>query len=504
MSSAALLLLFAALKLAAHLACGEGYGYFRDELYYLACADHLDLGYVDHPPLSIFILWVVRAAFGDSILALRLAAAAAGMLSVVLTGLLAGALGGGRMAQALAMTAVLIAPVMLGVNSFYSMNSLEILLWTGAALVVARLLDAGESRGWLLLGLLVGLGLLNKISMLWFAGGLALGILATGQRRVLGTRWPWVAAAIAAVMVAPHLLWQLDHGWPTLEFMRNASARKMVAVSPLEFLGNQVIVMNPLTIPLWVAGLVFFFWMDAGRRFRPLGWVFVATFALLAFAGTSRANYLAPAYPALLAGGGFALERAGSRPRWGWLGPVLLGAMLLAGAATAPLALPLLGPERYAGYAAALGVVPPVEERRDPAVLPQHLADRHGWTEIADTVASVYRSLPSRDREIAGVFAGNYGEAAAIDHFGPRRGLPRAISGHNSYWLWGPNGYSGEVMIVLGIRRQTLEELFGRVDEVARVGCRFCMPFENDNPVYVCREPKQPLREMWGRAKRYF
>ena len=303
---------------------------------------------------------------------------------------------------------------------------------------------------------------LNKISMSWFAGGLALGILLSERRGVLATRGPWLAAAIAGIVFTPHLLWQVAHGWPTLEFMRNASAEKMVAVSPLEFLGNQLIVMNPFTLPLSIAGLVFTSRCAAAGAFARS----------VDVRGDCRAARVRRHQPRELPRprlsdaarrrrGRNRARRRIARPAWDRA--VLLAVMLVAGFVTAPLALPLLEPERYAGYAAALGVAPPVEEKHDQAPsLPQHLADRHGWIEITDTIAAVFEGLPADERARAGIFAGNYGEAGAIDLLGRRRGLPAAVSGHNSYWLWGPGERSGEVMVVFGVPRERLGQLFGR------------------------------------------
>ena len=287
--------LFTLAKLLLHLATTSGYGYFRDEFYYLACAEHLAPGYVDHPPLSIVFLWVVRHLFGDSLPALRLLPAVLGAASVALVGLMARALGGGRWAVALAMTGALVAPEYLALNHFYSMNAFDIFFWALAAWLLIRLIGGANPRLWLLLGLVLGLGLANKISVLWLGAGLFVGLVATPQRRWLTTRWPWLCGTVSAALFAPYVFWQVRHDWPTLEFIHNATTEKMVGVAPLDFLVGQIKMMHPLTLPLWLGGLVFLFFHSEGRRYRLLGFIYLTVFFMLALSGSSRSGYLSPA-----------------------------------------------------------------------------------------------------------------------------------------------------------------------------------------------------------------
>jgi 4-amino-4-deoxy-L-arabinose transferase-like glycosyltransferase len=243
-------------KLLLHLVTIRGYGFFRDEFYYVACSERLAAGYVDHPPLSVVLLRLVRELLGDSIVALRLVPALAGAATVLLVGLLARDLGGGRFAQGLAMTSALVAPVYLSLNHFYSMNAVDLLLWATAAYLVVRLLRGGRPRLWLALGVVLGLGLQNKLSVLWLSFGLLAGIACTSRRRDLLTRWPSSAALVAGVLFLPHLAWQVAHGWPTLEFIRNATQQKMATVTPVGFLISQLRMMNFVTAPVWASDLV--------------------------------------------------------------------------------------------------------------------------------------------------------------------------------------------------------------------------------------------------------
>lgn len=503
MSDRALILLFAALKLALHLATSSGYGYFRDELYYLACADHLAAGYVDHPPLCVLVLAGVRAVLGESLLALRLVPALLGAGTVALVGLITRRLGGGTWALVLAMTGALAAPEYLSLDHVYSMNAFDILFWALAAYLTIRVAEEETAGRWLALGVCLGVGLLNKISVLWLGAGLLVGLLATPMRRSLKTPGPWLAGLIAAALFAPYVLWEIANGWPTREFIRNATAEKMVRVAPFDFVRGQVDMMLPFTLPLWLGGLVWLYAGRDGRAARVLAWTYVTVALILMASGSSRAGYLAPAYTWLFAAGGVAAERLLSSARLAWLRPAYAAFLLAAGVAIAPLALPVLPIESYIPYARALGQAPSTEERKELGDLGQFYADMHGWDSIVATVADAHRRLAPEEAASARVFAPDYGVAGAVDRFGPTHGLPVAISGHNNYWLWGPRGWDGRVLIVVGGREERLRGLFEQVERVGTTSCGRCMPYENDRPVWIARRLRVPVAEMWRQVKHY-
>jgi hypothetical protein len=499
----AIIACFVFFKLLLHVFAASGYGYFRDEFYYLACTEHLAPGYVDHPPLSVFFLWIVRHVLGDSLLAIRLPPAILGAAAVALVGRMSRDLGGGRWAAALAMTGALIAPEYLALNHFYSMNAFDIFFWALAAWLVIQLINDARSRLWLLLGLMLGLGLLNKISVLWLGVGLLAGIIASPQRRWLATPGPWISGAIAMVLFIPYVFWQFQHGWPTLEFIKNATTQKMVEVAPLQFLAGQVDMMLPLTAPMWMGGLAFLFFHPIGKKYRLLGFMYLTVFLILAASGTSRANYLAPAYTWLLAAGGVAFERLLSRPRLAWLRPAMIAVLLAAGALAAPMGLPLLRIDSYVRYARALGQSPSTEERKALGELGQFYADMHGWEAIVATLVETHRRLPSEERAAARILAPDYGVAGAVDLLGRKQGLSPAISGHNNYWFWGPRGWDGRVLIMIGGGKEELLLRFDAVERADTIECGRCMPYENNRPVWICRGLREPVPEFWRRIKHY-
>ena len=493
-----LFLWFAAAKLLVQLSALQGYGWFRDELYYVECARHLAWGYVDQPPFSIALLALVTRACGVSLFAVRLVPALLGAGTVWVTGLLARDLGGGRAAQALAMLAMLVAPAPLAMDHYYSMNAIELFLWPLAAWLALRAMRREQAHDWIALGLVVGAGALNKLSMLWFAGAFAIAMPLTPARRALRSPWPWAAGAMIAVLQLPHVAWQVANHWPTLEFMRNATGFKMVAVPPVDFFSGQLLIMNPLAAPLWIVGLIALLRSrEPAQRVQAL--IFVMVMALILFSGKSRASYLVPAYTVLFAAGGGAFERAFRGGR-AWLHAPVMGLLLLSGAAFAPLTLPLLSEDAVVAWTRRLGLRPKGEEHHRYGALSQQYADMHGWQAMADTVASVVARLTPQERAATTIFAQNYGEASAINLLG--HGLPRCVSGHNNYWLWGP-GREARVVVIVGGDPADNRQFFARVDSVSQFHAPWVMPYEDSLTIWVAREPRAPLSVMWPKLKGY-
>ena len=473
-------------------------GYFRDEFYYLACARRLAWGYVDHPPFSVALIALITSIFGDSLLVLRATAAAAGAASVWLTGRIARRLGGNHTAETVGMVSVAVAPMLLGTATFYSMNVLEILIWTWTSFLLLDALDHPTTDRWVRLGVLLGVGLLNKISVLWLGAGIAVGLLLW-RRAALRTRGPWLAATIAGLFLLPHVAWQMVNGWPTVEFIRNASADKMLENSVARFLGEQVMNVHPMTAPVWIAGLCFLLFARNAQSYRALACIYLVPLAILLLNRTSRSGYLAPAYPLLCAAGGVALQPLlSTRPRR----VIAVGLIAVAGLATLPLAVPLLPTDRYVTYAASLGIAPSTEEKKDLGRLPQFFADREGWPQLVSAVGMAWHQLPEDERAHAAVLVGNYGEAGAIEQLTRAHDIP-VISGHNNYWLWGPGDRRIDTLIVLSRSRERQAQRFASVEEVGRIDCGDCMPYEHGLTIFIGRGLKTPLAQLWADLRHF-
>lgn len=514
-SGPAIVLYLAAVKLLLQLLVANRYGIFRDELYYLACAEHLDWGYVDQPPLIAVIAFFVRHVLGESLISLRLLPAIAGAALVWLTGKLAREMGGGRFAQALAALAVIAVPIYLVFHHWLTMNAFETLIWMGAAWSVLRAINTGDAKYWLWFGVIVGVGLQTKYSIVFFVFGIVVGLILTPERRVLKSKWIWLGALAALLIFLPNLLWLVKHDFPFLELMRNIreSGRDVVR-SPISFIADQAFIINPLLFPLWAGGLVWLFFGKEGRRYRILGWAYLVM--LITFIVMKGKNYyLAPAYPMLLAAGAIAFERVSLRrkdagqssaadcvhvPPVSWFQWIYVVLIIAACVALAPLSLPILSPETYIRYQAALGFEPSKTEHQDTGPLPQHFADEFGWEDMTRAVADVYNKLSPEERAQTAIFANSYGQAGAIDFFGPKYGLPKAISNHQNYWLWGPRQYTGAIVIVLGSDGDGDREHFQTVEPMRRTYHPYSRRDEHFD-IFLCRGLNQPLSALWPRIK---
>lgn len=484
---------FAAAKFLFHLYASGSYHYFRDELYYIACGRHLDWGYVDHPPL-VALYARFGELFGGSLRGFRLLATVAGTLRIVVTGVIAARLGGGRAAQALACTAVLLAPVYLGVDSFLSMNGFEHLFWLACLLIVLEIANGASEKWWLAFGAVAGLGLQNKHSMLFLGAAIVVALLLTPMRRTLARPWIWLGGVIALLLFAPNLVWQVQHGFPTLELLRNVKETgKNVVLEPLPFMIQQAMMLNPFTAPLWAAGLVMLF---RRREHRVLAWTYVAVL-LLFIRLEAKDYYVAPMYPVLFAAGAIFFAERGRVLRWGAFAIVIGGCLI-----SLPLATPILPPPRYIAYQRALGIKPQATEVSHTSEMPQLFADQFGWEETVAQVARYYHSLPEAERRKTAIFCGNYGQAGAIDFYGPKYGLPPAISVHQNYFLWGHRGYTGESVILVDDDPDPDEELWTSLTKVGDRYHPYAIPWEN-SPIFHGRGLKTPLPELWPKLKHW-
>jgi hypothetical protein len=495
----AVLAIPALIKVALHLLTYKGFGFFSDEFYYIACSKRLAWGYVDHPLLSILLLRLDRWLFGDSLLSIRLLPALAGGATVLLTGLLARRLGAGRFGQLLAQVCVLVAPAYLGVCHIFSMNAFDVLFWLAAFYILVLIFDGGSPKLWAAFGVVAGLGLENKITMLALGFGLVVGLVLSRQRRQFLSGWFWLGGALAGLIFLPYVLWQIPNGWPTLEFMHNARLDKMVKLSLPAYFSGQILQMHPFTFPVWLAGLGLLLFSAAYRKYQALGWCYLAVLVLFVVTG-GKTYYLTPAYTMLFAFGALWMEKTLSRKV---LRMALVTLIVAGGLVTLPAALPILPVEAHIRYSAALGLKPNAGgERHRVGRLSQYYASMFGWENLVKEVARVYQSLPPEDRAKCGIFCMDYHQAGAIDFLGKKYGLPDASSGHNNYYLWGPHS-SWEVGIVISRGPDDLANLFEEVSQEGFIHDEtgYVQPSENDLGVYVVRKLRKPLQ--WTEVKHY-
>jgi hypothetical protein len=483
-----------------HFATSGGYGYQRDELYFVSCARHLAWGYVDQPPLIAVVARITLWLFGDSLTALRLLPAVAAAATVVITGRLARRLGGGLLAQGLAMLALALAPFYLAVGNLLTMNAFEPLLWMGATYLFVKALEADRPWLWGALGVVCGLGLINKYSMFFFIGTSIVAIALTPERRAFRKPGFYVAAAIATAFVAPTLIWQAMHQWPQLDVLRHAGAKKNMVEGPLDFYLVQLLMMNPLATPLWIAGLVYLLRAPQVRNLRWYGLeYFILSGVYLALG--AKTYYLAPIYPVLLAAGSVPFADLIERAAWSRIAyPV---ALFASGLIVAPQAFPLLPLPAYLAYQRFFDLRGIKMERHPEGRVPQHFADMLGWDTFVRTMAQAYDGLTPREQAEATILTRDYGQASAIDFFGPRYRLPPAISGHNNYFLYGTRGASGKVVLAVGIERGKLASEFRSIERVGTFHDDYLLPDFNNLPIYKCTDPIEPLAAWWPSMKDY-
>jgi hypothetical protein len=492
---------------ALHLATSTRYGYFRDALYYLACSEHLAFGYVDQPPMIAVLGWVMRHTVGTSLPALLFWPALAGAARIVLTAAFARELGAQRFGTVLAAVLAATPGVWWVIDHQFAMNAYEPLIWGGLAYVTLRIIKTGNSKLWVVFGLIAGVGLQTKYSIVFFASALLAGVLLTRQRKILFTPWILAGGAIAFLIFLPNLIWNIQHNFPFLELMRNIRATgKDVVLSPGMYLGQQVLMMNPASFPFWFAGLAFYSISRDAKNYRALGWTFVITIALFLITH-GKDYYSAAAYVIVLAGGVTATERLLEKLRRQSTRTLLRAAcfiwLMLGVLPLLPLVLPILPIDTFLRYQSHLPFdVPKTETSFVGETLPQYYADEFPWPGLVAEVARVYHSLTPEEQKRAAIYGTNYGQAAAVDFFGPQYGLPKAISGHQNYFLWGPRHYTGDIMILMGEKEDEARKHFESVTVAATLNNPYAYRYEN-RPILLCRGLKWDLQSGWSRVKNW-
>jgi hypothetical protein len=471
------------------------YGFFRDEYYYLACANRLAMGYVDHPPLSIYILAFWKYIFGNSLMAIRLVPAIITSITLFVLGLYTIQLGGKKSAVIIAMVSFMLTPIFLGMNTIYSMNTFDYFFWILSAYLFLKLLKTENKNYWILLGIVLGFGLLNKTSVLWLGAGIFAGTLFSPLRKDLKTINPYLAFIIAMLIFSPYLLWNITHDFAHLEFMQNAATRKYGGLTPISFIMDQVLVHNPLSLFIWGPGILFYFFTKETKQFRALGFIWLTTFFILLLNGHSKGEYISAAYQVLFAGGAVMIEKWSLYPQRNWIKhsiaiPIIAISLLLS-----PFARPLLSPETFIQYQSTIGLEPPSNEGHK-TVFPQFYSDMFGWEDLAKDVSKVYQSLPKEEREKTLVYCNNYGKAGAIEYYSKKYPLPKVVCPHNSYWYWWPRPELLTTYIIIGGNFDDHKKSFSEVVVAGYHSIKYAMPYENNQTIFIGRGLKRNIDEI--------
>jgi 4-amino-4-deoxy-L-arabinose transferase-like glycosyltransferase len=495
-------LVVAALDFLVHMLSAANYGYFRDELYYIVSGQHLQLGYVDFPPLIAYLAAILGFLAGDGLVAIHVVPALAGAALVFVAGMTARELGGGRLAQLLAASATAVT-AQLAFASIFSMDILDALWWALASYVLIRAVRGEAPKLWLLFGLIAGIGMMTKLTIVFFLISVVVALLLTPGRFFLLTRWFWCGAAVAVLIVSPYIVWNAMNGWPTVDFYIHHGG--LNGSGPFDFAALQVLILNPANIPLLILGFYFYLRSPAGRPYAVVGLASVLLFFLFLLIN-AKPYFYEGAFATILAGGAVAAEGwAGARGRRRlWLPAGLVLAITLGGVVLAPLEMPLLPPATFVGVFGGLtGVANGAASQENSGQLPQYLGDRFGWDTMTATVASVYHGLGAQERAQACIFASNYGEASALTFLGRSYGLPPVISGHNNFFVWGPGSCSGQVIIAVGLSQAELLRSFNNVAATGVITCGYCVSYENNVTIYLATNPKVSVAGLWPSVKQF-
>lgn len=494
-STTALLACLGLADFVAHMLFAGNYGYFRDELYYIVSGtQHLSLGYVDFPPMIAYIAALLNVFTRDSLVSIHAVSALVQALLVFVAGMIAKELGGGRKAQLLAAVSTLLTFAFLAFGSLFTPDSFDSLWWSLLAFLVIRIVRRHELKLWVGVGLVIGIGLLTKLTIFFFVGALLISFLAVPTaRQYLRSKWMILGGLLSIAFILPMIYWNSTNGWPMvhfyLEFRGDVSGG-----GPLNFFSTQLALMTYLNVPIFLMGLWFYLRPDDRGKLRALGVSYILLYAFMTVLDM-KPYYLAPVYPMLYAGGAILIERSaisekrlfrwfGSRP---YLAGLIIVAMLLA-----PIAMPILSPQTLISrYGAS-----------DYQISP--LPDRYGWSGLVSNLSKAYDNLPANVKSQACIFTSNYGEASAVNFFRSSLGLPKAISGHNNYYIWGPDSCNGQVLITIGIPLSTIQQAYRNVTTLTTNECSYCMSHEQVLPIYLCTNPNfASLATLWDAVRHY-
>lgn len=498
-ADASILVLLAVIFIAMHAATSGPYGFHRDELATLDDARHLEWGFVAYPPLTPAAGRLGLALFGISTLGVRILPIVALAVALVVAGLIAGELGGSRRAQVLTLLTVAFIPIVTIQTAVLQYVSFDYLWGVLLTYFILRLLNTDDMRWWVAIGAVIGLGMMTKYTMAFFVTGLVGGLFVTGMfdkniRRHLRSRWLWMGVALSLIIFLPNLIWQVQHHFISLDFLRHIHTRDVGQGRTRGFLPEQLYVcVSAGLAPLAFMGLWFFF-SERGRKYRLLGWMFVLTLVLFVVA-QARSYYLGPLYPVLLAGGSVVWERwVESSPRkWAWTIQGVTWCLVLTSAVFSFALFAPIAPINSALW-------------NTTGKIQDNFKEEIGWTDLVGTAAHVYDSVPVNERAGTGIIVGNYGEAGAINLLGKKYDLPSAISGTNSAWYRSYPENNPQTLIAIGLDDDFLKDHFERCEMVAHNTNPYGVINEEsrDHPdIYLCHHLLQTWREFWNDFQRF-
>lgn len=478
------------------------YGFFTDELYFIACSKRLYWGFVDQPPLSIALLTFITNLFGYGILIVRILPALSTAATVFVAGMITKRLGGSTMSIIIAELAIMVVPVFQIFGSFYSMNAYEPLVWALIMFFVVKMVQEDNTVYWLHIGVLMGIGLEMKHTIVLYGIALLFGMLLTSKRKLLFNKWAIWGGIACFILILPNLVWQYANDFPSLELYRNSFLYKNIDKPYLQVFIEQVIFINPATFLLWFTGLVYLL-TPAGKNFRFLFFAYILLLLIMMAGHSSRPDRIASIYILLIVFGVIAIDkiRKASGKLFAQISITIL--LLISGVILTPIFCPVLPPAKLKPYIASLGLSFNLEEGKKNEPVPQWLADRIGWEQLAEDVLKVYQSLPEKERENSVIVSSNYGEAGALELYGPKYGLPKVYATHNSFHSWGPPPDWVKTFIGVYIDVENVKDKFDSIEVAAVYHCAECTKPQQEIPIYILRGPKFSIQKEWNNFKMY-
>ena len=469
------------------------YGYFRDELYYIVSGtQHLSLGYVDFPPFTAYVAALLNLTSKDSLVSIHVVPALNEAILVFVSGMIAGELGGGRKAQLLTAISTFLSFGLLAFGSLFTPDSFDSLWWSILAYLVIRIVKRREARLWALAGCVIGVGLLTKLTISFFVLALLISFLVIPtERGYLRSKWILVGGLLAVVFILPMVYWNSINGWPMVHFYQDFTG-DFSGGGPLNYFITQMAIISIFNAPVFVIGLYFYLRSNEGNGLRALGLAYLILYAFMTILNL-KTYYLTPIYPMLFAGGALLIEKSSNSKKgtFRWFGSKpFIASLVVVALLLSPVVMPILSP-------------PTMISKYGASDYQMVNADRYGWSKMVSNLSTAFDALPYNIRNQACIFTSNYGEASAINFFGPSFGLPKAISGHNNYYIWGPDACSGHVLVTVGIPLNASQQTAQNATLLTTITCQYCISYEQTLPIFLWYNQSFSLAAVWAQLRHY-